>query len=90
MYLTKSEREREMRLRLPKRQPGTPGAEAFLAYCSEAVDRSIPGLRTVLMIAGIVAAAAHAGKLADFLFATGLLFHLAISFEGWWIAKRTR
>ena len=79
-----------MRIRLPKRQPGPPGAEAFLAQCCEALDRSIPGLRTALMIAGLVAAAARTGPIADFLFVAGLLFHLAISFERWWIVKRTR
>jgi hypothetical protein len=79
-----------MRLRLPKRQPGTPGAEAFLAQFGEALDRSIPAFRTALMLAGLLGAAAHIGKTADFLFVTGLLFHLAISFERWWIVKRTR
>lgn len=79
-----------MRLRLLKRQSGTPGTEAFLAQCCEALDRSIPGLRTVLMVAGLIAAATRGGRTADFLFVTGLLFHLAISFEHWWIAKRTR
>lgn len=78
-----------MRLRLPKRQLGTPGTEAFLAQCSEALDRSIPGLRTILMVAGLVVAATRGGRIADFLFVTGFLFHLAISFEHWWIAKRT-
>jgi hypothetical protein len=79
-----------MKLRVPKRQPGTPGAEAFLAQCCEALDRSFPGLRTALIIAGLIAAAARTGQIADFLFVTGLLFHLAISFERWWIIKRTR
>lgn len=79
-----------MRLRLPKRQPGTPSAEAFFAQCSEALDRSIPGLRTAFIILGLIAAAARIGQVADFLFVTGLLFHCAISFEHWWIAKRTR
>jgi hypothetical protein len=78
-----------MRLRLPKRQPGTPGAEAFLAQCCEGFDRSVPALRTALIIAGLVAAAARTGQIADFLFVTGLLFHLAISFERWWKIKRT-
>jgi hypothetical protein len=77
-------------MRLPKRQSGTSGAEAFIAQCSDALDRSIPGLRTTLMIAGIAAAAARTGELADFLFVTGLLFHCAISFEHWWKTKRTR
>lgn len=78
-----------MRLRLPKRQPGTPGQAAFLVHCSETLDRSLPVLRTILMIAGLIAAAARTGQIADFLFVTGLLFHFAISFEHWWIAKRT-
>jgi hypothetical protein len=42
------------------------------------------------MIAGLVVAATRGGRLADFLFVTGLLFHFAISFEHWWITKRTR
>lgn len=79
-----------MRLRLPKRPPGTPGAEAFLVQCCDGFDRSFPVLRTALIIAGLVAAAARTGQIADFLFVTGILFHLAISFERWWIIKRTR
>lgn len=79
-----------MRLRLPKRQPGPAGEEAFLVHCSEALDRSLPNLRTALIVTGLLGAAAHVGRAADFLFVTGLLFHLAISFERWWIVKRTR
>jgi len=79
-----------MKLRLPKRQPETPGAEAFLVQFCGTLDRSIPGLRTVFILAGLLAAAARIGPSADFLFATGLLFQLAIWFEHWWIAKRTR
>jgi hypothetical protein len=79
-----------MKLRLPKRQPATPGAEAFLVQVSEAMDRSIPGLRTLFIIAGLIAAALRAGPGADFLFAIGLLLQLAIWFEHWWMAKRTR
>jgi len=79
-----------MKFRLPKRQPATPGAEAFLAHFCESIDRSIPGLRTTFIIAGLVAAAARTGPAADFLFVTGLLFHFAIRFEHWWITKRTR
>jgi hypothetical protein len=78
-----------MRLRLPKRQPGTSGEVAFLVHCSEIIDRSLPVLRTLLMIAGLIAAAARTGQIADFLFVTGLLFHFAISFERWWMVKRT-
>jgi hypothetical protein len=58
-------------------------------YICEAFDRAIPGLRTVFLIAGLVAAAARTGLAADFLFVTGLLFQLAIWFEHWWIAQRT-
>lgn len=72
-----------MKPRLPKHQRGMPGAEAFLGQCCEALDRSIPGLRTIFMIAGLVAAAAHADKAADFLFVTGLLFQFAIWFDQW-------
>ena len=79
-----------MKLKRLKRQPGTPAAEALLAQCCEALDRSIPTLRTALMIAGLIAAAARTGRAADYLFVTGLLFHCAISFEHWWMEKRTR
>lgn len=79
----------KMKLRLPKRQPGTPGTEAFLVQFCDALDRSIPGLRTLFIVAALVAAAAHAGKVADFLLVIGLLFHFSIWFESWWITKRT-
>jgi hypothetical protein len=78
-----------MKLRLPKRQSGTPGVEVLLVHFCEALDRIIPTLRTIFMIAGLIAAAARVGLVSDFLFATGLLLHFAISFENWWIAKRT-
>jgi hypothetical protein len=80
----------KMKLRLPKRQPETPGAEAFLVQFCEALDRSIPGLRTAFILVGLIAAAARTGASADFLFVTGLLFQFGIWFEHWWIAKRTR
>jgi hypothetical protein len=77
-----------MKLRLPKRDAGR--ADSSLAYLCEAIDRSIPVLRTALIVAGLVLAAVRGGRLADFLFVTGLLFHFSISFEHWWITKRTR
>jgi hypothetical protein len=77
-----------MKLRLPKRQTGKP--EAVLMLCCAALDRSIPVLRTVFIVAGLIVAAVRGGRLADFLFVTGLLFHFSISFEQWWITKRTR
>jgi hypothetical protein len=79
-----------MKLRIPKRQPGTQGAEAFLVQFCEAVDRSIPGLRTAFLIAGLIAAAMRMGTSADFLFVTGLLFQFAIWFESWWTMLRSR
>jgi hypothetical protein len=77
-----------MRPRLPKREAGQPNA--VHVYFCEAIDRSIPALRTVFIVAGLVVAAVRGGRLGDFLFVTGLLFHFAISFEHWWITKRTR
>jgi hypothetical protein len=78
-----------MKLRLPKHLPEVPGTEAFLAQCCDALDRSIPGLRTVFLVVGVIAAAARTGASADFLFVIGMLFQLSIWFEHWWIAKRT-
>jgi F0F1-type ATP synthase membrane subunit c/vacuolar-type H+-ATPase subunit K len=78
-----------MKLRIPKRQAGTSGAEAFLAHLCVAFDRSIPGLRTGFLITGLIAAAMRTGELADFLFVTGLLFQFAIWFEQWWCARRS-
>ena len=78
-----------MKLRLPKREPGAMGADPFLVQFCNALDRSIPLLRTLFIVAGLVAAAARVGKASDFLFVTGLLFHFAIWFESWWLTKRT-
>ncbi len=79
-----------MKLRIPKRQPGTPGAEAALVHLCEMLDRCIPILRTALLIAGVLAAALKGGRIADFLFATGLLFQFVIWFDYWWVTKRAR
>jgi len=78
-----------MKRKLSKRQPALPGNYALLGTLCEGLDRSVPGLRTAFLIAGVAAAAAHAGRSADFLFAAGLLFHLAIWFENWCNAQRT-
>lgn len=75
-----------MGLRLQKREAGQPATA--LAHLIDMIDRSIPLLRTALIISGLVMAAVRGGRLADFLFVTGLLFHFAISFESWWIKKR--
>lgn len=78
-----------MKLRLPKHLPATPGVEALLVQCCDALDRSIPGLRTLFILAGVIAAAARTGSSADFLFVIGMLLQLSIWFQHWWIAKRT-
>jgi hypothetical protein len=78
-----------MKRKLSKHQSATAGTGAFLGQLCEGLDRSIPGLRTTILIAGVVAAAAQTGQSADFLFAAGLLFHFAIWFEDRWIAQRT-
>ena len=80
----------QMKRRPAQRQPGAAQPGACLARACEALDRGIPALRTVLIIAGLVALAAHAGKSADFLFVAGLMLHLAIWFEQWWMTPRTR
>ncbi|SDC21761.1 hypothetical protein SAMN05428966_101308 [Massilia sp. PDC64] len=79
-----------MKLRLPKRQPGTPGAEAALVHLCEMLDRCIPILRTVFLIIGVLAAALRGGWIADFLFATGLLLQFVMWFDYWWVTKRVR
>lgn len=79
-----------MKLRIPKRQPGTPGAEAALVQLCEMLDRCIPGLRTVFLVVGVLAAALKMGTIADFLFVTGLLFQFVMWFEHWWVAQQSR
>jgi hypothetical protein len=78
-----------MKLRIPKRQPGMPAVEAFLVQVCAALDRSVTGLRTVFLVAGLAAAALRMGRAADFLFVTGLLLQLSIWFENWWLARRS-
>jgi hypothetical protein len=78
-----------MKRKPAKRQSGTPATAVLLGQLCNGLDRSVPGLRTVFLIAGVLAAAAHTGQSADFLIAAGLLFHFAIWFEDWWITQRT-
>jgi len=54
------------------------------------LDRSIPGLRTMFLVAGVLAAAFQLGTMADFLFVTGLLFQFVMWFEHWWAAQQSR
>jgi hypothetical protein len=79
-----------MKLRIPKRQPGTLGAEAALVQLCDMLDRCIPGLRTVFLVVGVFAAALKMGTIADFLFVTGLLFQFAMWFEHWWVTQQSR
>ena len=53
------------------------------------LDASIPALRTLFVITGIVGAAMHMGRAADYVFAAGLLLQLAIWFESWWSSAVT-
>lgn len=78
-----------MKLRLPKRH-STLNVETMLVHLCEALDRSIPILRTFFIVTGVIAAAARMGVLSDFLFVTGLLLQCAIWFQHWWIQQRTR
>jgi hypothetical protein len=50
------------------------------------LDRSVPTLRTLFLILGIVVAGTRLGRAADYIFAAGLLLHFAIWFENWWRA----
>lgn len=77
-----------MKSRLPKRQPGAPEFAAFLVHCCDALDKMIPVLRTLFLVAGVVASGLGAGIVADFLFVTGLVFQFAIWFEQWWVGSR--
>lgn len=74
-----------MKLRMPKRPLHTPsGAIAITSHYCERLDQTLPALRTVLLIAGVLAAALKAGTAADYLFVSGLLLHGAIWFQRWW------
>ncbi|GAB3415115.1 hypothetical protein GCM10027318_31640 [Massilia agilis] len=74
------------RLRKAFATPGRPSSAGL--SCISSLDRSIPTLRTVLIIAGIVGAALDVDVTADYLFAAGLLLHFTIWFEDWWRAAR--
>ena len=78
-----------MKLRMPKRPLQTPTpAIVAVAQCAERIDRTIPLLRTLFLIAGLLAAAFQAGMVADYLFGSGLLLHWAIWFQRWWTGSR--
>ena len=78
-----------MKLRMPKRplQNPTPVITAVV-HCCERLDHTLPLLRTLLLIAGLLAAALQAGMVADYLFGGGLLLHWAIWFQRWWLGNR--
>lgn len=74
-----------MKLRMPKRplQNPDPTIAALTQYCDR-IDRAVPHLRTLFLVAGLLAAALQAGMIADYLFGAGLLLHWAIWFQRWW------
>jgi hypothetical protein len=63
---------------------------SFVVGSLSTLDKSIPTFRTVLVVAGIVAAALDVDPTADYLFAAGLLLHFTIWFENWWHELRAR
>ena len=74
-----------MKIRMPKRPlSGSSPAVATLSHFCERLDRTVPQLRTLLLIAGVLAAALQKGTVADYLFGAGLLLHWAIWFQRWW------
>ena len=74
-----------MKSRMPKRPLQNPSSAivAVSHYC-ERIDHAVPHLRTLFLIAGVLAAALKAGTVADYLFGAGLLLHWAIWFQRWW------
>lgn len=79
-----------MKLRLPKRQAGISAGEGLLVHCCQALDSSMPFLRTAFLIVGVLAAAMQLGRPADFLFGTGLVLQLSIWFQNWWLKRLRR
>lgn len=79
-----------MKSRLPKRQAGISDGEALLIQYCRTLDSSMPLLRSGFIIAGVLAAGLQLGRSADFLFGTGLVLHLSIWFESWWLKRRAR
>ena len=75
-----------MKMRLPRRHHGVSNGKATLVQWSNALDRSMPGLRTLFLLAGLAAAAAHVNEPADYLLVIGLTFQCSIWFEAWWMA----
>lgn len=74
-----------MKMRIPKQPLQVPApAVAAISHCVERIDRRLPLLRTLLLVAGLVAAALKASMVADYLFGGGLLLHWAIWFQRWW------
>lgn len=80
-----------MKLRMPKRplQDPTSVIAAVSHYCDR-IDAALPHLRTLFLIAGLLAAALKVGVVADYLFGAGLLLHWAIWFQSWWAAANLR
>lgn len=80
-----------MKIRMPKRplQNPAPAIDAVSHFC-ERIDRAVPHLRTLFLIAGVLAAALRAGAFADYLFGAGLLLHWAIWFQRWWTSDWRR
>jgi len=78
-----------MKFRIPKRRAHMP-EEAHLITLCNALDKSIPVLRTAFLVAGILAAGMGLNRAGDFLFVTGLLLQFSIWFENWWVVRRQR
>ena len=74
-----------MKSRMPKRPlaDSSPAIVVVSHYC-ERIDRAVPHLRTLFLVAGVLAAALQTGMVADYLFGAGLLLHWAIWFQRWW------
>lgn len=78
-----------MKSKTPKRHPGMSGAEAALVQLCEVVHACIPGMRTLLLVTGVLAAAFGRGRVADYLFVTGLVFQTVLWFEHHWVSRQS-
>lgn len=58
-------------------------AEARVAAICHFLHHVIAPIGTASLVLGLIAAAAGIGRVADYLFATGLLFHLVVWFDIW-------
>jgi hypothetical protein len=63
--------------------PNNAAFEGWIASICHRFDDAIAPLATAFLVLGLIAAFLQITRPADYLMATGLLFHLTIWFAGW-------